>query len=366
MLWPLIYVLVLAVTTSLAAVFTRCCIRLAVRWGFLDKPLSEAHKAHRQPIPVMGGLAMCLAWNATIFGGLLALPVISDRLDSSVQSLLPGIHSVILKLLIIAAGGMAMTAMGMRDDKRPMKAGPKFLLQFIVAGAVATQVHVSFLHAIPGANWAVTVLWIMTVVNALNFFDNMDGLAGGTAMFASFFFLLIAAMRGQVFVALLSAATCGAAAGFLTLNIPPARIFMGDGGSHFLGYCLALSGVMTTFYQTGESLTGAPVLIPLLVLSLPLFDAVAVVLIRLHEHRPIYIGDNCHLSHRFVRLGLSRPQAVFVIWMLCLVQGFGAFTLIWLPLTGAILVFLQAIAIFLVISIIQFDISEKQHNDKHP
>ncbi|MBP5639321.1 MAG: undecaprenyl/decaprenyl-phosphate alpha-N-acetylglucosaminyl 1-phosphate transferase [Victivallales bacterium] len=362
--WPIIYLIVLAGTTIISALMTRLCTRLAIRWGFLDKPLSEAHKAHREPIPVLGGLAMCVAWNIIIVIGLLALPHITRLLPSDITQYFPGVCTITRRLFIVACGGIAMTALGMCDDKHSMKASRKFLLQFIICAIIAVEIPVSAFHSIPGLNWLVTVFWFMTVINALNFFDNMDGLAGGTSMFAAFFFLLIAAMRGQVFVALLSAATCGAAAGFLTLNLPPAKIFMGDGGSHFLGYCLAAAGVTTTFYQADTSPTTAPILIPVLVLALPLFDAIAVVLIRIKEHRPIYIGDNCHLSHRFVSLGMSRPQAVFVIWMLSMIQGAGAILLIWLPLVGCILVLLQAIAIFLVISIIQFYISEKNHDNR--
>ena len=364
--WPIVYFIVLVGTTILSALLTRACTGLALRWGFLDKPLSEAHKAHRQPIPVLGGLAMCTAWNVIILSGLLLAPAIGDMLPAEIRRYLPGIGGIMRRLFVLAGGGIAMAALGMCDDKHAMKAGRKFFLQFLICAIVAVEVPISVFHAIPGLNWAITVLWFMTVINALNFFDNMDGLAGGTAMFASFFFLLIAALRGQVFVALLSAATCGAAAGFLTLNLPPAKIFMGDGGSHFLGYCLALSGVTTTFYRAGESLVTAPILIPVMVLGIPLFDAIAVVLIRIREHRPIYIGDNCHISHRFVRLGMTRPQAVFVIWMLCLIQGAGAILLIWLPLPGCLLVLLQTIAIFIVISIIQFYISETAHETRHP
>lgn len=360
MTWSVIHLAVLVATMLLSWLFTHICRSLAMRWGYLDRPLSEAHKAHREPIPVLGGLAMCVAWNLVILGGLLVPLLAGSHLSAEVQPYLPGVKVAFPRLLAIALGGIVMMFMGMRDDRRAMKAGPKFLLQFVVAAAIACEVRISCFHAVPGLNWAVTVLWIMTVVNALNFFDNMDGLAGGTAAIAAAFFLAIALLRGQMFVALLSAATCGTALGFLMLNRPPAKIFMGDGGSHFLGYNLALAGIMTTFYQTGESLTSAPVLIPVLVLSLPLFDAVAVVCIRLHEHRPIYIGDNRHISHRFVHLGLTRPQAVFLICLLNIIQGTGALTLVWLPPLGSALVFLQAIAIFLVIFIIQFTVPEKQ------
>ena len=172
------------------------------------------------------------------------------------------------------------------------------------------------------------------------------------ALFSVFFF--IAAVRGQHFVAMLSAVTGGVAVGFLMHNRPPAKIFMGDGGSHFLGFCLAVAGLLTTFYLPSESPTPAPVLIPLLVLSLPLFDAVAVTIIRMRLHLPFYVGDNRHISHRFVNLGLTRPQAVLLVCLLCLIQGAGATTLLWMPAYGFFLILLQSTALFSLVCIIQF------------
>jgi UDP-GlcNAc:undecaprenyl-phosphate GlcNAc-1-phosphate transferase len=148
--------------------------------------------------------------------------------------------------------------------------------------------------------------------------------------------------------------TCGSACGFLLHNRPPASIFMGDGGSHFLGYLLAVLGALTTFYLPEESLTPAPILTPLLILGLPIFDAVAVVLLRLKQGRPIYVGDNAHISHRFAWLGLSRPKAVLLACLLALTSGCGAMALLWLPPVGVLIVLVQAAATFAIVSVIQF------------
>ena len=121
-------------------------------------------------------------------------------------------------------------------------------------------------------------------------------------------------------MAAFAAVTCGAACGFLLYNKPPARIFMGDAG-HFLGYMLAVLGALTTFYRPADSPTLAPVLTPLLILGLPIFDAAAVVLMRLYRGQPVYIGDNTHMSHRFNNLGLSRPDAVRLVCLLSFIVG---------------------------------------------
>jgi UDP-GlcNAc:undecaprenyl-phosphate GlcNAc-1-phosphate transferase len=295
------------------------------------------------------------AWLIMVAAGFWGHRICLGWFPADVQKSLAGLASVKHLLGTIVLGAVLVTAMGMADDRKAMSALPKFILQALVAALTACMgLRIHFLHAIPGANTLVTVLWLMTVMNAMNFFDNMDGLAGGASALAAFFMLFVAAYRGQNFVATLAALTGGAATGFLCWNAPPARLFMGDGGSHFLGYLLAISGVMTTFYQSGESPTPMPILIPMLALGIPLADAVAVVIIRLRLGVPIYKGDNRHISHRFVALGLSRPQAVLSVLLLCFIVGTAGLTLLWLPPAGSLLVIALVAAVFAVISIIQF------------
>jgi UDP-GlcNAc:undecaprenyl-phosphate GlcNAc-1-phosphate transferase len=343
----------------LSAIFTYVCKRLAPRLGLLDKPLHEAHKLHTATTPVIGGVAMCLAWVLVIGAGLLGSMALKNLVSDRISLYLPGIQTVGPQLLAIVGGGAAFTALGAIDDRFRLGALPKFVGQFCVAGAIACWgVRITIFVSQPVLTWALTTLWIMTIVNAMNFFDNMDGLAAGTAAIAAFLFLFVAGIRGQYFVGVLAAATLGSACGFLLFNLPPASIFMGDGGSHFLGCSLAVIGALTTFYTPRESPTPIPVLIPLFVLGLPLFDAAAVVFMRLLRGKPIYVGDNTHISHRFEKLGLSRPQAVLLVCLLSFTIGSGAVALLWLPLAGSIIVLLQTIAVLSIVSIIQFCIPE--------
>ena len=355
MSWNTLYIITWLTAAILATVTTAFCRKLAPRWGFVDKPKQEAHKSHKAPTPVLGGLGMASAWLIVIVGGLLSAKLAPSIVGDNITPFLEGINSVMTKIIAIVLGALAFCILDMCDDKNAFSAKLKFLWQFVIAGCVAASgIRVFLFVENPIFGWGVTVLWIVTIVNVLNFLDNMDGLAGGIAAIAAFFFFFIAAVRGQHFVSMLSAVTGGVALGFLMHNRPPAKIFMGDGGSHFLGFCLAVTGLLTTFYLPNESPTPAPVLIPLLVLSLPLFDAVAVVIIRMRLHRPIYVGDNRHISHRFVQLGLTRPQAVLLVCLLCLIQGAGATTLLWLPAYGFFLILLQTVALFSLVSIIQF------------
>ena len=365
MSWEVIYLLCWIATAILSTMMVRFCIAIAPRLGYVDIPQHEAHKNHRKSTPVMGGAGMLFSWLIVLWAGCIAasrfLAMAKDDVNylHDVAEVLKGMPSVSKNLTIIVGCAIFVTMLGMRDDRKAMKALPKFLGQAVAAIiTVACGLHISFLHQIPLANEIVTILWIMGLMNAMNFFDNMDGLAGGASVIAAFFMLFVASLRGQYFVATLAAVTGGAATGFLVWNAPPARLFMGDGGSHFLGYLLAVLGIMTTFYLPNESPTPAPILIPLFILGIPLADAVAVVIIRLRLGVPIYKGDNRHISHRFVKLGLTRPQAVLSVLLMCMILGIAGVTLLWLPLIGTFLVMGLVAALFGLISIIQFYVTE--------
>ena len=357
--WWHIYLAAWLVTLALSAVLTGACRALAPRWGFVDKPLHEAHKRHQKVTPVLGGLGMLAAWLLALAGGLAAVRFGLDALGEGIAAQSVGVSARLPQLGTIAAGALALTVVGMVDDRVSLRASRKFAAQLVVATLTAAMgVRITAFAPLPWLSWVLTILWIAGIINATNFLDNMDGLAGGVAAIAAFFFLGTAAFRGQHFVALLAALTCGAACGFLLHNRPPARIFMGDGGSHFLGYLLAVLGALTTFYMPGESLTPAPILMPLLILGLPIFDAAAVVLLRLRQGRPVYVGDNTHISHRFAWLGLSRPKAVLLACLLSVTAGCGAMALLWLPTAGVLIVFVQTAATFAIVSIIQFSSPE--------
>lgn len=361
MIWPLIYICCLLLGCAYSALLTWRFCKLAPKLGLLDQPRQEQHKTHSQATAVSGGLSMLLAWILSIISGLLLAALASRQLPDEFAFVIPGLQQVWKNLALIVGIAALYTLLGAYDDKYSMKAGKKFLAQFLLAAVSAyfgprlsLGLHCQFLC------WIISVFWIMSVINALNFFDNMDGLAAGTTLIASVFLLLVAAYRTQHFVALLAALGAGVSLGFLFHNRPPAKVFMGDSGSHFLGYCLALTCILTTFYLPAESLTFTPVLIPLLVLAIPLFDAIMVVIIRQSLGQPFYIGDNRHISHRFTKLGLTRPYAVLLVCLLCFISGAGALTLLWLPPSGVALIFAQTAAMLAVVTIMQFHIPENK------
>ncbi len=359
--WWQVYLGAGLATLCISMLLTRWFRNLARRRNLLDRPLNEEHKQHTQAVPVLGGPPMYLSWLLVLGGGVATLFLLGhvrpELLPQSLNDYLPGLKSRLPQACLLLFGASTLLAMGLVDDRKPMRASFKFALQviavlpFIIWGGETARL--TFFCKIAWINIAVTLAWYILVVNAINFFDNMDALAGGTAAIATFSFALIAGLHGQFFVATLGAVTCGAVLGFLVYNRPPASIFMGDAGSHFLGFSLATLGILTNFYMSHESRTLAPMLIPLLVLAVPLSDSAVVVFIRLREKRPIYKGDNSHISHRFTHLGFSRRFSVLLIHLLNLVVCLGAITLIWMPPAGVVIVLAQIAAVLAAIYLIQ-------------
>jgi UDP-GlcNAc:undecaprenyl-phosphate GlcNAc-1-phosphate transferase len=173
----------------------------------------------------------------------------------------------------------------------------------------AAGIKVQLFHG----NWidlVLTVIWITGVTNAFNLLDNMDGLSAGIAAIAAGFFFVIAAINGQIAVAALSIALAGCALGFLRHNFHPARIYMGDAGSLFLGFLLAVIGLKLKF----QGPTRVTFMVPLLVLGAAIFDTTLVTITRLIHRRSPFAGGRDHLSHRLVFLGLPVPVAVGVVY----------------------------------------------------
>jgi UDP-GlcNAc:undecaprenyl-phosphate/decaprenyl-phosphate GlcNAc-1-phosphate transferase len=220
-----------------------------------------------------------------------------------------------------------MVLLGWWDDRKALSPAIKFAGQFTVcllvaaAGIRATIFIPSILFS-----YTITILWILTITNAINFNDNMNGLCAGLALVASLAFGWIAARNGQYLVALLAFTTVGSVAGFLPYNFPKARVFLGDAGSHLVGYLLAILAILPHFYSPKHD-ANRPLAVfsPLLILAVPLVDLLWVTWSRTRRGQPFWTADTNHLSHRLVRLGLTKVQAVLVLWFIAL--AFASLTL---------------------------------------
>ena len=368
MCWWSIYIGILLTAVGVTAILTPLCRRWAYRSGFLDKPLGEHHKQHSESTPLLGGLAMMLGWLITLFGGLALAHFGVKYLDPELAKQIQGIPNVLSRIATLACGAVFLCIMGIIDDRHQLGPFRKLGCQVVVCGlvALAPELRVSMFAMYPILSWIVTVMWFVFIINAFNFFDNMDGLASGLAVIASCLFGLTAALQQQYYVASLGAVTAGTALGFFIYNRYPATIFMGDAGSHFLGFLLSALATLTIFHRTDSTSTVAAWLIPAFTLALPIFDTFAVIAIRLRAGKPIYYGDHNHISHRFIRMGFSQRTAVLLVHLLALSLGLGAVLLIWLPAAPTIILLVQSLVILLLVSILHHcgtNMTTEQDND---
>ncbi len=305
-----------AFLTTLAALplWRKWCLRVRL----VDDP--GHRKIHDAPVALAGGLAV-------LTGVLLPLAAAAVFLKLGIvkiafSSLLAhGLEKRGIELMAISAGAVIITILGLLDDRYELSAPAKFAGQLLVAilVAVACKRITLFVHS-EVFSYAVTILWVLAVVNAFNFMDNMNGLCAGLGMIGALLFAVIAAANGEYLVATIAFLTCGALAGFLPWNFPDARAFLGDSGSHLVGYLLAVMAILPHFY-TKQNPRLLAVLSPLLVLAIPLIDLAHVAVARTLNRKPFWIGDTNHFSHRLVRAGLTRTCAVLLIWLTALVLG---------------------------------------------
>ena len=354
--WVRIYAIIFIAALVFSLIYTPVCKAIAVKFNFLDVPKCEQHKLHKKATPLLGGLAMFAAWLTTILLSFAARYLFPNLADSRLLEQADGIFLVSRETIVLLLCAGLATLMGIYDDKFSMKAWKKLIGQILIAMLAATWggLSITLFIGIPIVTWCVTVFWIVLIFNAVNFFDNMAGLAVGTCCIAFLFFTVAAAINQQYFVASLAAVSAGSALGFWCYNRAPASIFMGDSGSHFLGFLIAAVSAKVTYYTAGVSTTRFTMLIPLFILAIPLLDTLTVVLIRLHNHKPIYVGDHNHISHRFLHMGLTRPQAVSMVHLLCLIAGLGALPLLWGEARTSILLIIQGLVIFTLITFLQF------------
>jgi UDP-GlcNAc:undecaprenyl-phosphate/decaprenyl-phosphate GlcNAc-1-phosphate transferase len=327
-------------------------LRLALRWGFVDRP--GGHKGHRQPTPMGGGVAIWASTFLVLLAGTLVVILAGDRLPRPLVQHVSGALGQLGGLVKIFGLASAIMVMGLIDDIKNLDWRPRLGIQVGCAAVLAaTGIRITlfglFTHPVIGG--AVTVLWIVGLTNAFNMLDNMDGLAASVGLIAAALFCGAQVAVGDLFVPAVLLVLVGALGGFLVYNRPPARLFMGDAGSNFLGFLLGALTVAGDFYREGYS--RCSVLAPLLVMAVPLYDMSSVILIRLREGRSPFQGDRRHFSHRLVARGLTPPHAVWTIDLVTLAGGLGALLLHSLDWPGAAVVMAQTVCLLGVVAILE-------------
>ena len=302
------YLIVFIVALAASLVGTPLARRMAHHFGVLDQP--SARKAHRTPTPLLGGLA--------IYAGFWVSVIAATRLELPTSDIF--LPATTLDLAAIFLATIPLVVVGFLDDKYKTQGLPpraKLAAQFLSAGiASAAGLELRVFDTL-WLDLPLTCLWVVGITNAINLLDNMDGLSAGATAIAAVSFFTIAAMNGQILVGSLAIALAGASMGFLRYNFNPASVFMGDTGTLFMGFLLAVIGMKLK--ATGPAWWSF--IVAIAVLALPIFDTSLVTVYRLWKRQAVSQGGKDHTSHRLVKLGLPKSQAVLVLYGASAVAG---------------------------------------------
>ena len=287
--------------------------RFALKHHLFDDHVS-ARKVHGRPIPRLGGIAIAAGFYAPLLALLLEASSVGEIFYANSR-----------QAIAFLLGGVAICGLGLYDDIRGSGAIKKFIAQFAIAGALYWAGFRIDILALPfigvfslgPLSVVFTMLWIVGVINAMNLIDGLDGLAAGVGLFGLVTTFVLAATRGDPIMMLFMASLGGATVGFLVYNFNPASIFMGDTGSMFLGYVLAVGSIQTS----QKSSTAVAILIPIVALGLPIADTLLAMIRRAINHQPMFSADRAHIHHKLLDLGLSQKQAVLTLYGASILLG---------------------------------------------
>lgn len=313
----------------LALVFVPLAMKLAYKIGAVDKP--NARKVHTKIMPRMGGLGIYLAYIIVVLA--------TQKMNMQLAGLLLG--STILVVL------------GIFDDMKDLNAKFKLLIQILAAVIVmAFGVRIEFMTNVFGGgaiyldilSLPITLLWIVGITNAINLIDGLDGLAGGIATIAALSMAVVGWIYGQYLMASMAIILAGATMGFLRYNFHPAKVFMGDTGSLFLGFNLSVLAIM----GVAKSVTFISLAAPVLVLGVPIFDTFFAILRRKMNHKPIFAADKDHLHHRLLGMGFSHRKTVLIIYAIGFFLALSAILITYLSTAEAVAVVAIVLSVILI------------------
>ncbi|HPB30440.1 MAG TPA: MraY family glycosyltransferase [Candidatus Sumerlaeota bacterium] len=351
--WPLIYAGAGVLPLVLSLILTPRSRRLGERLGLLDRP-AEA-KIHTTVKARSGGIAIFLSFMLTVGFGLgiaLYLEARGLLLSPGVAALVRNIPGIMPRIAGLLAGAVFIFIVGIIDDRFTLGPWTKLLCQ-VASAMPLLAVGIRIQLFLPSAvGMALTVFWVVLLTNSMNFLDNMDGLSSGIAIIVALMLAIVSSSAGERFITMVLIVFAGAVGGFWYHNFIRSRLFMGDGGSLFIGYILAAVTIMATYFRPGVP-TALPVLTPLIILGVPLFDTITVLYIRYREGRPLMKGDTNHFSHRLVQLGMSRGGAVIFIYFVTISVAMAALPLSSLTRGKAIIQTAHVILWFLLIFLLE-------------
>ncbi len=341
-----------------SAILTACVKRWAIKTDFVSRPREDRY--NRNVIALGGGIA--IFWTIALFilagAAMVKFVVVPGHLgfiDESIVQHTAGFMTKINDLLIVLVAAMILHLMGLWDDKKHLGPFVKLAVQFAAAFIAVwfADIRVEMFIENKLITTILSVFWIVLMINAFNFLDNMDGASAGIALIASCVLMAAAVRSGQIFVGAMGMVFAGALLGFLLLNFPPAKIFMGDCGSMVVGFFVALLTLRTTYYDLEAGTKLYSVFMPAIVMAVPLYDFISVTFLRLKAGKSPFVGDTQHFSHRLKRRGLSDQQVALTLYLATLCTGLGAILLQQAELLGAVLIVAQTVMILIFIAILE-------------
>lgn len=332
---------------------------LAPRWGLIDNP--AARKVHLVPTPLGGGIGIVLGVVIPLGIAQLLYVVFGQQPPASLPAelvrLLDAVAYRAPQLWIVIGCALVLSVIGLMDDFRPLGWRLRLGLQFLMASiVVAAGVRATVFVQNPWIGAVLSVGWFVVLVNSFNFLDNMDGLSSGIALIVCGVFavmMLTGTGEPRWLVAGFFLVQAGSLLGFLCHNWSPARIFMGDCGSYFIGFTIASMTVLGTFY-TKEAADRHVMMAPFCVLAIPLYDITSVVILRLREGRSPFQPDKRHFSHRLVAMGLRPVHAVLTVHLATLTTSLGGIVLYSVPTWSTSIAPLAMVAcVLLIIAVLE-------------
>ena len=293
-------VLAFGVAALVTLVCTPVALRVAKRLHCFDIPAGG--KSHQTPVPYLGGSAMVVPF--------VLVAVVAGCVETSDRSDVPD-------LAVFLAIAVGLAVVGLVDDLRGLSPWPRLALEIGAGIGVWTTTNTTWLPGPRPLQAVATVCWVVIVTNSFNLLDNMDGLAAGIAAVSSTFLFAVAVENGQYLLGTFALGLAGCAVGFLRYNFQPARIYMGDSGSLFLGFVLAVLSLDIRF----RTATPATFVVPVLIVGVALFDTTLVTITRLLHGRTPFQGGLDHVSHRLVFVGLSVRAAVCLLYSVGIALG---------------------------------------------
>ncbi len=342
-------------TLLLTSILVPPSSRLAKRWGVLDHP--DSRKIHKTPIPLSGGWAVFAALSIVFWGHLFMAWILRDStllayLPQGIRDLISRTPSLMARLFWVYLGAASIFVLGLVDDVRGMAVKSRLVFQTVIAVGlvyIGLRPNLGFFPA-----WLAGlagVVWIVGITNSFNFLDGLDGLSAGISAVATSALLAIMVTGNQPVVTMYLSSLAGAQIGFLFHNFHPARVFLGSSGSLLLGYLMSTSTLLVTYMTPNRENWLLPILIPVFILAIPIYDTTSVVFIRLIRRRSIAIGDKSHFHHRLMRLGFSHMQTVLFIYLIAFSVAISAVLLVRATLRESALILIQIASILSIIAI---------------